>query len=75
MDDDMENYFLIFIGILAVCLVTSVLLFKKKDVSEKYTESNYCDIYGRNCDIHANSTPCDSKNTIFIRDCNLVQQS
>ena len=33
---DIENYFLIFIGILVVCLVTSVLLFKKKDVNEKY---------------------------------------
>ena len=37
MDDDMENYFLVFIGILAVCLVTSVLLFKKKDKEIKHT--------------------------------------
>ena len=26
---DMENYFLVFIGILVVCLIVSVLLFKK----------------------------------------------
>lgn len=42
----MENYFLIFIGILAVCLVTSVLLFKKKDKEIKHTKENFdCDAY------------------------------
>ena len=48
MDDDMENYFLIFIGILAVCLVTSVLLFKKNDKKKDklHTKENFdCDAY------------------------------
>lgn len=43
---DMRNCFLVIIGFLAVCLVISILVFKKNRKEVKHTKENFdCDAY------------------------------